>query len=146
MAQRWEQSLRPLLDATAPILALPAHSAPLALQLSIPRPSSAGRWAPTSSAIRVLARPVTRGKTGNWIKGTLSWSTLPHLNAYDVEHPPEQVRWFQELHALYQAPRGRSHYYNSYQDNDIDLADFDSRRLWSLLDEAATLGIDLVHT
>ena len=144
--QRWEQSLRPLLDATAPILALPARSAPLALQLSIPRPPQAGRWARASSAIRVLARPVTRGKTGNWIKGNLSWSTLSHLNARSEEHPPEQVRWFQELHALYQAPRGGSMYYHPYQDNDIDLTDFDSRRLWSLLDEAARLGIEVVHT
>lgn len=141
LPQSWEQSLGPLLTSEPS-----DRTAPMGLQVSIPARPALSQWHRTESATRVLARPVAQGKSGAWIKGNLSWNGLNNLNAYGQEHPPEHVRWLQELYALYSARRGQSTHYNGYSPQPtVDLTDFSSQRLWPMLDEAAELGITLMH-
>ena len=103
-----------------------------------PRPGRAGR----DPAPQLVAKLVTRGKNG-WVNGGLSWSglgTLHYVGAYPAAH----IQWLKEFYALYKAGRNLPAY--SYGDEKtITLSAFESHRLWTLLDEAAEIGLQLVH-
>lgn len=114
--------------------------------------SQSARWgAPTSragsaasaakgAAFRLGVRPVTQSATGNWVRGSLTWTTLPFsLNRLGVS--PEQHRWFGQFQALHRSAR------DAYVPGDSEwlfLDDFASPLLWPLLAEGARLGVSLV--
>ncbi|HEY2699292.1 MAG TPA: DEAD/DEAH box helicase [Pseudonocardiaceae bacterium] len=101
-----------------------------------------------ASVVRLTARLMTPGRNG-WVYGNLSWSKLRdahHMSGY----LPGQVRLLRELYALYQSGRSGQDaaygYYGSYTDDKlIDLCRFESRQLWPMLDEAASIGVEWVH-
>ena len=76
--------------------------------------------------------------------GGLSWSKLAH--PWQVgEYRPAHVRLLHELYALYTSRAGAPRYPGYGEEKVIDLAEIDSWHLWSLLDEAADLGLRIVH-
>ena len=93
-------------------------------------------------APQLVAKLVSRGKNG-WVNGGLNWPGLGTLH-YVGAHPAAHIQWLKELYALYKA--GRNLPAHSYGDEKtITLSAFESPRLWTLLDEAAEIGLQLVH-
>jgi hypothetical protein len=136
----WEQSLRSLLES--PQTGRSRHGeTPLAIEVTL---SSAGSTTAHRSPVagNVWARLVRPGRNG-WVSGGLSWTKLSNLH-YGGEYIAAQVRLLQELYAIYRSGKGSSGYYYG-EDKSIDLATFNSRQLWPMLDEAAAIGLRLVH-
>jgi len=131
MPPTWEETLGALLS-TEPVAA--AKTVPLAIELTLAR---------GGDHARLSARPVRQGRTG-WVAGGLSWGKLS--SEYHVgEFADAQVRLLRDLYALYRADR-TPHQYGYYADDrTIDLASFASDRLWPMLDEAAAVGLHVVH-
>ncbi|MDR6572497.1 hypothetical protein J2X60_001137 [Curtobacterium sp. 320] len=105
------------------------------------RARAAGRALPTASrSVRLGVRPVTRSDAGNWVRGQLTWGTLPYsMNRLGLS--PEQHAWFVQFAALHRAGQlaglpGEADW--------IHLDDFGSPLLWPLLAQAPALGIALV--
>nr|WP_232328087.1 SNF2-related protein [Kibdelosporangium sp. MJ126-NF4] len=128
MPSTWEQSLSSLLSPAAE-----QGGAPLGIELTLatePLLSRARGPAPT-----VFAKLVRQGRSG-WVSGGLTWGRLNPFEGYQDDH----VRILRELYALYKAqdviPR---------DEKVIDLARFDTRHLWTLLDEALQAGVALVN-
>ncbi|MFC4605816.1 SNF2-related protein [Rhodococcus kronopolitis] len=125
-------SWQELLDAALGEDAGPAGTVPLALQLALTP-------APRSQHWRLAARLARPGKSG-WVSANLTWPGLAHLREVDARHRDLLV----ELHTLHQsALRGRRA--PGYGDKDLDLTVVDSPRLWTLLDEAADAGVELLY-
>jgi superfamily II DNA or RNA helicase len=146
-ARTWEQSLEALLEPRPGSSGGGAAGTPLAIELTLTggsahsRAHGTGAGGPLTSLSARLVRP---GRSG-WVGGSLGWTKLgPHLHG---EHPAEQVRILQELYAAYGArSSARAHHSYSYaEDRSIDLTGFESRQLWSLLDEAQAAGLFLVY-
>jgi hypothetical protein len=96
----------------------------------------------------LTARLVTPGRNG-WVYGNLSWGKLAYAHRMS-EYLPGHARLLRELYATYQSGRAGQDsvhgYYGSYADDKlIDLCRFESRQLCSMLDEAASIGLQLVH-
>ncbi|WIB78796.1 DEAD/DEAH box helicase [Curtobacterium sp. MCPF17_002] len=105
------------------------------------RARAAGRALPTASrSVRLGVRPVTRSDAGNWVRGQLTWGTLPYsMNRFGLS--PEQHGWFLQFAALHRAGQlaglpGEADW--------ITLDDFGSPLLWPLLAQAPALGIAFV--
>ncbi|MGN8050574.1 SNF2-related protein [Curtobacterium sp. 22159] len=105
------------------------------------RARAAGRALPAASrSVRLGVRPVTRSDAGNWVRGQLTWGTLPYsMNRLDLS--PEQHGWFVQFAALHRAGQlaglpGEADW--------IHLDDFGSPLLWPLLAQAPALGIAFV--
>ena len=85
-------------------------------------------------------RPVTLSGTGNWVRGSLTWSSLPYqLNRLAVD--PDQHAWFGQFSALHRSVVA------TYVPGDsewLHLDDFASPLLWPLLAEARRLGVAFV--
>jgi SNF2-related domain/Helicase conserved C-terminal domain len=164
----WEQSLDSLLGAPRPSAtgddedAGPGDAgAPLAIELSLvpntPEPSSRyaayyTRQEPDdgTSQLRLQARLVTRGRSGAWIAGNLTWTRLDYLLLRD-EYPAAHVRLLHELYALYRASAtAKSSYYGygyAYGGDQryLDLSGCESRQLWPVLEQAHAAGLPLVY-
>ncbi|WP_217271327.1 DEAD/DEAH box helicase [Frigoribacterium sp. VKM Ac-2836] len=101
-------------------------------------PSARRQGGPTVQRLGV--RPVTLSGTGNWVRGNLTWSSLPYqLNRLAIE--PDQHAWFGQFAALHRSA------VSTYTPGDADwliVDDFASPLLWPLLAEAERLGISLV--
>lgn len=149
----WKASVSGL---TRPVAAAPAGATAMGLQFELRERvrASTGRWdAPkshTASAataggranalLRLGVRPVVLSKTGNWVRGSLTWSSLPHLlNRLALD--PAQHTWFGQFAALHRA--GRDVYVPGEADW-LFLDEFTGPLLWPLLDEAERLGVSLV--
>ena len=133
----WERPLRALIDAPA------AHAAgnALAIELALHAPAIPGRGAP-----RLLARLMRPGARGGWINGSLTWSGLDSWHVQNGGYRRDHLALVEELHAVHRARERRTSYYYGYgADKTLDLSACDSPQLWSLLDEAARLGLTLVH-
>ncbi|QYB05642.1 SNF2 helicase associated domain-containing protein [Rhodococcus sp. USK10] len=128
VAPTWERSLGSLL--TADPFGDSGGRSPLAIQFRV-QASAAG------AAPRLLVRPVQPGSRG-WIVGGLAWNKL----GSQFQHPAEQIRVLHEIHLL--ADGGLTYRRQNY--TDLDLGVFASRQLWSLLDEAARVGVELIHS
>jgi hypothetical protein len=107
----------------------------------VSRARAAGRALPTASrSVRLGVRPVTRSDAGNWVRGQLTWGTLPYsMNRLGLS--PEQHGWFLQFAALHRAGQfaglpGEADW--------IHLDDFGSPLLWPLLAQAPGLGIAFV--
>ncbi|MDR6171177.1 DEAD/DEAH box helicase [Curtobacterium sp. SORGH_AS_0776] len=105
------------------------------------RARAAGRALPTASrSVRLGVRPVTRSDAGNWVRGQLTWGTLPYsMNRLGLSS--EQHAWFVQFAALHRAGQlaglpGEADW--------IHLDDFGSPLLWPLLTQAPALGIAFV--
>ncbi|AOX66879.1 hypothetical protein BJK06_15145 [Curtobacterium sp. BH-2-1-1] len=105
------------------------------------RARAAGRALPTASrSVRLGVRPVTRSDADNWVRGQLTWGTLPYsMNRLGLS--PEQHAWFVQFAALHRAGQlaglpGEADW--------IHLDDFGSPLLWPLLTQAPALGIAFV--
>ena len=143
-AASWEQSLGALLAPTRPDSPQSASDVPLALELSLAMPPAhAAPRARVSAKPKLLARLVRPGRTG-WVGGQLSWGRLG-TSYYFSGCRASHLRLLQELYALHNSRSGAQRYYSGRDDKAIDLAAFESRRLWPLLDEAAEIGLQLVH-
>jgi superfamily II DNA or RNA helicase len=144
----WERSLRSLLGPPAGN-ARRSDSAPLAIELSLSantRQPQAGYGTGDAQPPALLARLVHPGKNGAWVGGTLSWTKLDSLRYYG-DHPDSHVRLLQEIYAVCRSGSTRSAYY-SYgygEEKSVDLAAFESRTLWPMLDEASSIGLRLVQ-
>jgi superfamily II DNA or RNA helicase len=130
----WEQPLRALIEAPAGQVA----GNPLAIELSLRASGLAGSGPP-----RLMARLMRPGARGGWINGSLTWSDLDY--AYTGEHRPDHLALVREIHAAQRARQRRvSYHYHYGADKTLDLSDC-GPQLWSLLDEAARIGLALVH-
>ena len=105
------------------------------------RARAAGRALPTASrSVRLGVRPVTKSGAGNWVRGQLTWGTLPYsMNRLGLS--AEQHGWFVQFAALHRAGQlaglpGEADW--------IHLDDFGSPLLWPLLTQAPSLGIAFV--
>jgi superfamily II DNA or RNA helicase len=148
----WKASVSAL-SQSAPSVA--AGSARMGLQFELRQRTraSTGRWdAPTSrtataesaegrgGTLRLGVRPVTLSETNNWVRGSLTWTTLPHLlNRLGVGR--EQHHWFGQFAALHRS--GRDVYVPGEADW-LFLDEFASPLLWPLLAEGERLGIAFV--
>ena len=128
---------------------------PLGLQFELREllPRNVSQWnGPLSKAVtkesghltdqhRLGVRPVARTGRG-WARKELTWTNIPHLvNRLNLQ--VDQHRWFCEFGALDRALKSTT----PRRDPDwIFLDDFANPVLWTLLDQAATLGIRLVGT
>ncbi|GLZ42221.1 DEAD/DEAH box helicase [Actinokineospora sp. NBRC 105648] len=127
----WEESLGAVLAPRSSNEADWSGPTPLAVELTL---------AGGADQVRPLLRVVRPGKTG-WVGGRLLWSDLDSL-IYRGEHPTAHIHLLREFYALYQAHTAR---YAYGVVKTIDLAEFESSRLWPLLDEAEEIGLRLVH-
>ena len=131
----WRQELDSLLGGPSPR----AGAEPLAIQLSLAGPPTAAGAGPALSA-----RLVKPGRTG-WVGAGLGWNNLERAN-YRGEYDRSHVLLAREIFALYRARSADHHgYYGYHDEKTINLAGIDSRHLWPMLDEAAEIGIRLVH-
>jgi SNF2-related domain/SWIM zinc finger len=131
----WEQSLLELIDAPA----APAGERPLAIELSL-QSGNAGQ--------QLMARLMRPGARGGWVNGSLSWGGLDSWNVREGQYRSDHLALARELHAVYRTRRQGGGYYYGYGeagDRALDLSAFDSPQLWSLLDEAARIGLTLIH-
>ncbi len=149
----WEQSLGSLLESRPVAAASPSSATPLAIELTLSadaRPAPPRGSAASGPALKPLARLVKPGKNG-WVSAGLSWTKLSsrhHNGGYLVSH----VRLLQEMYAVYRSRDSSRDSYSAYysygyhgDEKSIDLSAFESRQLWSMLDEADGIGLRLVH-
>ena len=130
----WERTLRSLFAPDPPSLNDLREPVPLAVELSL----SAGH----NRSVALSARVVRPGRTG-WVGGGMSWRNVAsHYSLGDCA--PAHVRVLRELYALHSAGSGPSRYHYGGSDRTIDLAGV-GRGLWSVLDEAADVGLQIVH-
>jgi superfamily II DNA or RNA helicase len=129
---RWERTLRSLFAPEPPSLSAMREPVPLAIELSL----SACR----AGASALSARIVRPGRTG-WVAGGMTWHRLEYSTR---DCRPAHVRVLKELYALSTAGGGVSGYYYGRNDRTIDLGGV-GRGLWSVLDEAAEVGLQVVH-
>jgi len=88
-------------------------------------------------------RPAARG---GWVNGSLAWSGLDSWHIQNGGYRPDHLALIRELYAIRHArERATAYYYRPAGDRTLDLGGCDSHQLWSLLDEAARLGIAVVH-
>jgi superfamily II DNA or RNA helicase len=135
----WARDLDALLDRDRAEQRPAGGTVPVAIELSLRGGAARGSGAITPSLTARLVRP---GRTG-WVAGGLSWSRLG--SPYQAgEFRPEHLRLLQEIYALYRVQVGEYGYYYA-DDRTVELDRFDSPRLWSLLDEADGVGLQIVH-
>ena len=92
-----------------------------------------------------MVRLMREGARGGWVNGSLTWSGLDSWQIQSGEYRPDHLTLVRELYAVHRAREGRAAYYSYGAEKTLDLSDCDSAQLWSLLDEAARLGLKLVH-
>jgi len=101
---------------------------------------TASAAAASSGAPRLGVRPVSLSSTGNWVRGDLTWTSLPYqMNRLGIT--PEQHAWFLQFAALHKSVHAA---YAPGEGDWLHLDDFASPLLWPLLAEAERLGVALV--
>ncbi len=145
----WRQSLENLLEPVNDNGRGRSVTTPLAIELTLPsagRTHGAGRAyvGQAEPRLTLSARLVRPGRNGGWVAGDLSWSRLEVLRAYN-EYRPDHIELLSEIYGTYRSQPNRTGYYSYGADKSINLADFGSRQLWPLLDEAESVGLRLVH-
>ena len=126
----WERLLSPLA-----IVKPTEEPRPLALQVELQHVET--RW--SAAQIKVMLRPMTRGKRNNWIKTGVSWEQLAG-NRQTVPVPEEQRRLLWRMRVLADASGPGYRYRGGI---DLDLAEI-GPELWPLLAEAHELGVELL--
>ncbi len=141
----WDQLLTSLTQPKPP--AAGRGLARLAIELILSgadQPSSDHRTA-VSPRLTIKARVVQPGaKLDSWVGGQLTWDKLDS-RLYIAGQPDAQLRVLKELYWTHRAG-DRAGYRPLYGGEKLlDLAAFESSRLWSLLDEAESVGVPLVY-
>ncbi|MBV9312834.1 MAG: DEAD/DEAH box helicase [Pseudonocardia sp.] len=141
----WEQSLGAFLGPAPNGAPQQTDTVPLAIELTLYLPHAIAQLRGKPVTPKLLARLVRAGKNG-WVGGQMTWSKLKTPYYFDGCRA-SHLRLLQELYALHKSRsnESRGYYYSGSEDKTIDLATFASRQLWPLLDEAAEIGIQLVH-
>ncbi|MDR2113871.1 MAG: hypothetical protein LBO75_01175, partial [Bifidobacteriaceae bacterium] len=126
---RWRAQLNRILAATEVNTKTETHPTPVALQFRVNE--SRNTWQPMDS---LELRPVHRGKTGRWV-------AHPHIrwNSSTFGAPEvgwSQSRWFEDLQRLADSAYRSSTW--------LQLNEVNSDALWSHLQSARALGIELV--
>jgi superfamily II DNA or RNA helicase len=127
----WRLAVARLVGSAPDSAATPRQFTPLGLQFEL---RDAGR------RTRLGVRPVTRSKASNWVRGQLTWASIPYsLNRMALD--PAQHAWFLQFHALHRSGTivgvpGESDW--------LHLDDFASPLLWPLLAEAQRLGVAFI--
>ncbi|MFF0144064.1 SWIM zinc finger protein [Amycolatopsis sulphurea] len=129
----WETSLGSLVRSPQGATTNRPSGTPLAIELTLA----------TSARPALVARLVKPGKN-TWVGSGLSWTKLGSLRYYG-DYVAAHVSLLQEMYALYQSRVDASRQYSYGEVKSLDLAAFESRRLWPLLDEADAVGVRLVH-
>ncbi|MBG6057980.1 superfamily II DNA or RNA helicase [Cryobacterium sp. MP_M5] len=141
----------PAAEATGSPAARPPVSMGLQFELREQTPRTNERWRgptartattvrPGHGELRLGVRPVILSGRGSWVRTNVSWNQLGyHLNRLNLN--PEHHRWLSQLLALHRAVRG---VYTSQEADWLYLDDFTSPLLWTLFDEAAAIGLQLV--
>lgn len=133
----WERSLA---DLRQPEEDAAAGFVPLGLLVEVVQSPVAARWRAVPGdgpRRRVRLRPVVPGKTGNWVRGNVSWRSL----AYG--YPPRVRAHAEVLTELYGAHQARSQSMYSYGDQPVTLDDF-GPAVWPLLQQVLDAGVPLV--
>ncbi|WP_051425731.1 DEAD/DEAH box helicase [Jiangella gansuensis] len=141
----WTRALDSLLGDDGTGQGRDDDAVPLAVELSLYTPRTSTRRRNQVTQPQLRARVVRPGQNG-WVAGQLSWSGL--RQPYGVQqHRADQVQWLRQFYTLHQAGRQASAFFPYYQTEEkyLDLTAFESSQLWPMLDEAALLGIRLVH-
>jgi superfamily II DNA or RNA helicase len=95
---------------------------------------------PAGASWRLGVRPVSLSRTGNWVRGDLTWTSLPYqMNRLQIA--AEVHAWFGQFAALHRSVHAA---YVPGESDWLALDDFSSPLLWPLLAEADRLGIALV--
>lgn len=134
----WEAPLRALIEAPDG----QASGTPMAIEVSLHLGGGAERRAP-----RLLARLLRPGARGGWVKGSLAWSGLDAWHVTSGGFRPDHLALVSEFYAIRGASQRRtySYSYGGYgADKTLELSDL-GPHLWPLLDEAARIGLPLVH-
>jgi superfamily II DNA or RNA helicase len=136
-AAPWEQSLRALAAACS----APAAGHPLAIELRL----TTARY-PDNGAPRLMARLMRPGARGGWVNGSLDWGGLDAWQVRDGGYRKDHLGLIRELHAVYRLREASGMYTYGYRaERAIDLSACESQQLWPLLDEAARLGLPVIH-
>jgi superfamily II DNA or RNA helicase len=115
---------------------------PLGLELTLSTdPRRARRFGTAESVPALLARPMRPGATG-WVNGGIAWNKLGALHLHH-EFIETHIRLLQEIYGMY---RSRDRHFSYRDDKLIDLSMFDSRHLWTILDQVREVGLHLVHS
>jgi superfamily II DNA or RNA helicase len=136
----WEQPLRAMIAAPT----LSASGDPLAIELEVAF-NSVGS---SVGAPRLRARLMRPGARGGWVNGSLSWGSLESWDLRQANYREDHLALAREFQAVHQARLAASQrYYYAYgnRDRTLDLSDWDAAQLWSLLDQAAHLGMITIH-
>ncbi|HEX3874901.1 MAG TPA: SWIM zinc finger family protein, partial [Solirubrobacteraceae bacterium] len=130
----WEGPLRALVDAPAAATA----GIPLAIELVLQRSGGGG--------LRLTARLMRPAARGGWVNGSLTWGGLDSWQVTNGGYRPDHLALVRELYAIHRPRAGATSYHHSYGgDRTVDLGGCERPQLWSVLDEAARLGLALVH-
>ena len=133
----WEKSLRALIETPA----VRSLGGPLAIELTVHGSGLAGAGPP-----RLLARLMREGSRGGWINGALRWDGLDSWQLREGNYRLDHLELVRELYAIHSVRERRASYRYGYgAEKTLDLGNCDSARLWSLLEEAAHLGLKLIH-
>ncbi len=134
----WEVPLRALVDPPEARVS----GTPMAIELAMHRGGAGER-----GGRRLLGRLMRPGARGGWINGSMAWSGLDTWHVKNAGFRPDHLALVSELHAIRQASQRRtfSYSYGSYgAEKTLDLSDYGTQ-LWSMLDEAARIGLPLIH-
>jgi superfamily II DNA or RNA helicase len=148
-AVQWEQPLASLMQSRPDGVPAGGGSTRVAIELilSAASPVYSDRRVMTKPPLTVKARVVQPGaKLDSWVGGQLTWDRLdsrPYIGG--VAEP--QLRVLRELYWMHRAGDRSGYRPYSYGGGEklLDLATFESRQLWSLLDEAELAGVPLVY-
>jgi superfamily II DNA or RNA helicase len=132
----WEAPLRVLIGTPA----ARATGSPLAIELALHPTGLSG-----GGTLRLMARLMRPGARGGWVNGSLAWNRLESWELRGGDYRQDHLALACELAALQRARTGRASYSYGYgADKTLDLSNCGAQ-LWSLLDEAARLGLPLIH-
>ncbi|MGH3863073.1 SNF2-related protein [Actinokineospora sp.] len=142
----WERALGKVIEPSRALRMPTSGTASLAVELSLAtKPTRWGKEGMVAAdSLMVSARLVTPGKTG-WVGGGLTWSKL--AQPYQVSHYlPTHVGALRDLYAVFRAGDSDPNSYGyGREDKSIDLTAFESRQLWSLLDQVRAAGVSIIH-
>jgi superfamily II DNA or RNA helicase len=141
-APAWEAPLQDLLVADGG--ADDDDEGEIGLQFELVQPAATPGGASGAGTASIRLRPVTLGRTGNWVRTGISWSRLQYLPWGRVRSPLTQghLSVLQELLALSQVSSGRPSYART--EDILRLETVGSRRVWDLLREAADRRLPMI--
>jgi len=141
----WERSLSGLLAGDPEEHDDPGDALGLQVELIAVTPAS-GRQigSGTEPRFRVGLRPVVRGRRGGWIRGGLSWDKISGHQLRQSGARADHLRLLREINLLHSI--SLTEHYFSYDMSYRYLDGIGSRRIWDLLAEARSAGLEIVQS